>query len=49
LISRACEKTSNERIAIPSSAAKAAIAPIWVSVLESESASGVSIMNPESV
>ena len=47
--SRAWEKTSSERIAIPSSAANAAIAPTWVKVLESESASGVAIMNPESV
>jgi hypothetical protein len=34
---------------MPSSAAKAAIAPIWVSLLESESASGICVMNPESV
>jgi hypothetical protein len=49
LISRACENTSSERIAMPSSAAKAASAPTWVSELESESASGWTIMNPESV
>ena len=39
LSSRAWEKTSSDRTAIPSSAAKAAIAPIWVNVLESENAS----------
>jgi hypothetical protein len=49
LSSRACEKTSSERIAIPSSAANAAIAPAFVNSLESESASGVAVMNPESV
>jgi hypothetical protein len=49
LSSRACEKTSSARIAIPTSEANAAIAPIFVNVLESESASGKAIMNPGSV
>jgi hypothetical protein len=51
LISRAWEKTSSERTAIPSSAANPAIAPTSVNRFESESesASGVGIMNPESV
>jgi hypothetical protein len=49
LSSRACEKKSSDRIAIPSSAANAAMAPILVNELESESASSVDIMNPESV
>jgi hypothetical protein len=47
--SRACEKNSNARIAIPTSAAKAAIAPIWVNELESESESGKAVMNQGSV
>ena len=34
---------------MPSSAANAAIAPTFVKSLESESASGVAVMNPESV
>jgi hypothetical protein len=49
LSSRAWEKTSSESTAMPSSAANAAIAPICVKVLESESASGGAVMNPESV
>jgi hypothetical protein len=49
LSSRACEKNSNARIAIPTSAANAAIAPILVNELESESASGKAVMNPGSV
>jgi hypothetical protein len=47
--SRACEKTSSARIAIPASAANAAIAPIFVNELESESAKGSAVMNPGSV
>jgi hypothetical protein len=47
--SRAWEKNSSARIAIPTSAANAAIAPICVKVLESESASGKAVMNPGSV
>jgi hypothetical protein len=47
--SRACEKTSSARIAIPASAANAAIAPIFVNVLESDSATGKAVMNPGSV
>jgi hypothetical protein len=47
--SRACEKTNSARIATPRSAANAAIAPIFVNVLESESASGKAVMNPGSV
>jgi hypothetical protein len=47
--SRACEKTSSARIPIPTSAANAAIAPIFVNELESESASGKAVMNPGSV
>ncbi|HEX4188302.1 MAG TPA: hypothetical protein VHY83_10425 [Solirubrobacteraceae bacterium] len=49
LSSRAWEKTSSERIAIASSAAKAAMAPICVNVFDSESASGREVMNPGSV
>jgi hypothetical protein len=49
LSSRACEKNSSARIAIPTNAANAAIAPIWVTELESESASGKAVMNPGSV
>jgi hypothetical protein len=47
--SRACEKTSSARIAIPASAANAAIAPIFVNVFESDSATGRTVMNPGSV
>jgi hypothetical protein len=47
--SRACEKTNSARIATPTRAANAAIAPIFVNVLESESASGKTVMNPGSV
>jgi hypothetical protein len=39
-ISRACANTSNARMAMPSSAAKAAIAPILVIEFVSDSASG---------
>jgi hypothetical protein len=51
LISRAWENTSSESTAMPSSAANATIAPTSVNAFESESesASGVAIMNPESV
>ena len=49
LISRACEKTSSESTAMPTSAAKAAIAPTCVKEFESESASGSDVMNPGSV
>jgi hypothetical protein len=48
-ISRACENTISERIAIPTSAANAAIVPTLVRELEIESASSEGIMNPESV
>ena len=47
--SRACEKNSSARIAIPTNAANAAIAPIFVNELESESATGKAVMNPGSV
>jgi hypothetical protein len=49
LSSRAWAKESNDRIAIAASAANAAMAPIWVNVLESDSASSEGIMNLESV
>jgi hypothetical protein len=49
LSSRACEKNSSERIAIPISAANAAMAPTFVNESESESASSEGVMNPESV
>jgi hypothetical protein len=47
--SRACEKNNSARSATPTSAANAAIAPIFVNVLESESANGKAVMNPGSV
>jgi hypothetical protein len=49
LSSRAWEKASSESIAIPTNATNAATAPIWVNEPVSESASGDSVMNPESV
>ncbi|HEY2537216.1 MAG TPA: hypothetical protein VGI24_09570 [Solirubrobacteraceae bacterium] len=50
LSSRACVKTSSERTAMPTSAANAAIAPIFVKELDSDSASGkTAVMNPGSV
>jgi hypothetical protein len=49
LISRAWENTNSDKIAIPSSAAKAAIAPTSVNELESESESGGAIMDPGSL
>jgi hypothetical protein len=52
LSSRACENDSSDRTAIPTSATNAAIAPIWVNVLDSESANGevkAAIMNLGSV
>jgi len=50
LSSRACANTSSDRTAIPTSAANAAIAPICVNELDSDSASGeATVMNPGSV
>jgi hypothetical protein len=50
LSSRAWVNTSNDRTAIPTSAANAAIAPICVNELDSDSASSeVAVMNPGSV
>jgi hypothetical protein len=47
--SRAWAKTNSDSTAIPSSAAKAAIAPILVTELDRESASSEAVMNSESL
>jgi hypothetical protein len=49
LISRAWEKASSDKIAMPSKEANAAKAPTSVNELESESASGKAIMDPWSL